>query len=364
MTFATPSTAAPPVPTTVPLSSPQPPAPRPRPPVHTLANASGIRVQFVPLGGIVLSVEVPDRTGAFANVSPGYGSLADYERDPNYFGAIIGRCANRIANARFTLDGVTCQVAANVPPNHLHGGPGGFHRREWRVAPAADGRSATLAYTSPAGEEGYPGTLAVLARYSVTDDDAFVVEFEATTDAPTPVNLTQHLYFNLAGAGVGDILDHELTLGASRFTPMGHGLLPTGEVRKVEGTPFDFRTPHRIGERIDADNEQLRRGSGYDHNYVLDGPVQGDGLRFAARLHHAGSGRTLELFTTEPGLQFYAGNTLRSPGEGAPPVARRSALALEPQHFPNAVNEPSFPSVILRPGGRYHARSEYRFLVG
>jgi aldose 1-epimerase len=328
--------------------------------VYTLANAAGMKVRFISPGGIIVSLDVPDRSGAFANVTPAYENYANYERDPNYFGAIVGRCANRIANARFTLDGTEHQLPANVPPNHLHGGPQGFHRQRWQVQPASNGRSAALTYTSPANEEGYPGTLEVVARYSVTDANVFIVEFEATTDAPTPVNLTQHLYFNLAGAGRGDILDHELTLRASRFTPMGEGLLPTGEIRSVEGTPFDFRRPLRIGARIDDDDEQLRRGGGYDHNFVLDTPNGADGLRLAATLRHA-SGRTLELLTTTPGLQFYAGNMLRSPGDGAPPVARRSALALEPQHFPNAVNEPSFPSPILRPGDRYVARTEYRF---
>lgn len=330
-------------------------------PVYTLANEAGMRLRFIALGGIILTLEVPDRAGAFANVTPAYDDLRWYEQDPNYFGAIVGRCANRIANAQFTLDGTVYRLPANVPPNHLHGGPGGFHRRRWRVAPAGDGRSAELTYTSPAGEEGYPGTLEVLARYVITDANAFVVEFEATTDAPTPVNLTQHLYFNLAGAGRGSILGHELTLGASRFTPMGEGLVPTGEVRSVDGTPFDFRSPHLIGERIGADDPQLRAGGGYDHNFVLDAPVSASGLRLAATLRDPMSGRTLDLLTTTPAMQFYAGNSLRSPGEGGPPVAPRSALALEPQHFPNAVNEPAFPSPILRPGERYFARTEYRF---
>lgn len=313
------------------------------------------------LGGIILSIEVPDRRGEMANVTPAYDDLGDYERDSNYFGALIGRYANRIANARFSLDGITHHVTRNDGPNHLHGGERGFHRREWSVARVGTD-TFELTRTSPAGEEGFPGRLEVRVRYSLSDENEVAVEYRATTDAPTPVSLTQHLYLNLAGAGARTILDHELTINAARFTPVGAGLVPTGQLRDVGNTPFDFTSPRLIGERIDLDDGQLRVADGYDHNFVLDTAAAAV-PRLAARLRHAASGRVMELFATDPGLQLYSGNVLAAPPRSTASIARRSALALEPQHFPDSPNQPSFPSTILRPGEEYRSRSVYRFLA-
>ncbi|MGQ0647205.1 MAG: aldose epimerase family protein [Gemmatimonadaceae bacterium] len=330
--------------------------------VHTLRNTTGLCVRFMAMGGIVLSVDVPDRTGQIINVTPGYGDPATYELDTNYLGALIGRYANRIAEARFTLDGVAVQLDANDGTNHLHGGRRGFHRRLWAVSPrhVDSGTAADLTYTSVAGEEGYPGTLAVHVIYHLTDDDSLDITYTATTDAPTVVNLTQHLYLNLAGAGT--ILDHELAINASRFTPVDAALIPTGELRSVTGTPFDFTSARRIGERIAADDDQLRHGRGYDHTLVLD-DFTGGALRLAARLMHRHSGRMVELFTTEPGLHFYSGQLLTAPRGLPTSIGRHSALALEPQHFPDSPNRRAFPATILRPGDTYRSRTVYRFSV-
>ena len=331
--------------------------------VFTLANACGMEVRFIAYGGIIVSIRVPDRDGVLADVTPGYDSLDDYRRDGRFFGAIIGRYANRIARSRFTLDGVEYALTENEGENHLHGGPGGFHRATWRVAPFEHpSAGAVLSHRSDAGDQGFPGTLDARVTYALTDDNELIVDYCATTDAPTPVNLTQHAYFNLAGHDAGDVLDHELTLNASHFMPVGAALLPAGPMRSVSGTPFDFTAPHRIGERIHEADEQLAIGHGYDHNFVLDRRDASE-LALAARVYEPRSGRVLEILTTEPGIQFYSGSGIGggAPGKGGYVYTGNAALALEPQHFPDSPNHPEFPSTILRPGDEYRSQTVYRF---
>ena len=324
----------------------------------TLTNPSGMEVRLAEYGGVIVSIKVPDRHGAMANVVHGFPTLAEYMRDTEYVGALVGRYANRIAGARFTLGGRSYQLAANERTSHLHGGVRGFSKVAWKAEAfqEADRVGVTLRYDSPEGEEGYPGALAAQVRYTLADDNSLACAITATTDAPTHVNFTQHSYFNLAGRDEArGILDHVLQLNAIRFLPVDERIVPTGEIRDVQGTPFDFTTPTPIGLRIDANDEQLRLGGGYDHNWVVDRP--NGGLAQAATLHEPTSGRTLELLTTQPGIQFYAGNSLRS-------RAPRSALALEPQHFPDTPNHPEFPSTVLSPGEEYRAQIVYRFRSG
>mgnify|MGYP006199544095 CR=1 FL=1 len=331
-----------------------------------LRSRSGVEVRAATYGGILLSIRVPDREGRFDDVTLGFDTLDRYvgENDP-YFGALIGRYANRIAGGRFTLDGRAYRLAVNNGPNHLHGGERGFDRVVWNAAPfAGEGRRGVVfAYTSPDGEEGYPGTLRVKVAYTLTDDDALVLDYEATTDAATPVNLTQHTYFNLAGPGTRDILDHVLTINADAFTPVDSTLIPTGELRPVEGTPFDFRQPTPIGARIGADDEQIRFGLGYDHNFVLQREDAGaDALVLAARVTEPESGRVMEVYTTEPGLQFYSGNFMDGQtGKGGIPMNFRTGLCLETQVFPDSPNQPHFPSTRLDPGQTYVNRIVLRF---
>jgi aldose 1-epimerase len=326
-------------------------------PVHafTLSNPAGMRAKIIDLGGIITELHVPDRDGVFGDVVLGFDRLEPYLADHPYFGALIGRYANRIAAGRFVLDGAPYQLDLNDGAHHLHGGRGGFHRQKWDAA--VDGAVLVLSRRSPAGEQGYPGTLDVVVRYALTDANELVMQCRAETDQPTPVNLTQHSYFNLAGDG--DILAHELTIFADAFTPIDAESIPLGGTAPVAGTPFDFRTPVAIGERIGWPDVQLRNGRGYDHNFVLSSP----GL--AARLHEPRTGRTLELFTTEPGVQFYSGNFLDGSLAGKGRVyGWRSGLCLEPQHFPDSPNRPAFPSTILRPAQSYTTESRYRFTVG
>jgi aldose 1-epimerase len=329
----------------------------------TLRNAHGIEVRAMTYGAIIVSLRVPDRAGKFDDVVLGHDDLAGYLTKPSYFGAVVGRYGNRIAKGRFTLDGKTYTLATNNGPNHLHGGVRGFDKVVWKVdPPAAGATSVTFRYTSPDGEEGYPGKLAARVTYTLSDKDELTFEYSATTDKATPVNLTQHSYFNLGVPG-RDILSHELTLEADRFTPVDATLIPTGELAPVNGTPFDFRKPTAIGARIGQDDEQLKRGGGYDHNFVLTGA--GEGLRRAARLADPGSGRTMEVLTTEPGVQFYTGNFLDGTikGKGGVVYKYRSGLCLETQHFPDSPNQPSFPSTILRPGKEYHSKTMLVFGV-
>jgi aldose 1-epimerase len=328
-------------------------------------TAAGIEVQAINYGGIIMSIKVPDRTGRVGDVVLGFDSPDGYLSDPPppYFGALIGRYGNRIAKGRFTLDGHTYTLAVNNAPNHLHGGNRGFDKVMWsaQTRETADGASLILSRTSPDGEEGYPGNLDARVTYTVTARGELVVDYYATTDKATPVNLTQHSYFNLAGEGSGDILAHELMINADRYTPVDDTLIPTGELAPVAGTPFDFRKATRIGARIAQDNPQLKNGKGYDHNWVLN--RSGSGLQLAARLHDPKSGRTLEVRTTEPGLQFYSGNFLDGTihGKNGHAYAHRGALCLETQHFPDSPNHPSFPSTILRPGQTYESKTVFTF---
>jgi aldose 1-epimerase len=339
--------------------------------VYTLKNAHGIELQVLDYGGIILSLTVPDRSGRSADVVLGLDSLADYVRASPYFGAIIGRYGNRIARGRFTLDGRTYTLARNNGPNHLHGGVRGFDKVVWDVSPFKrhDRSGLVLHYTSPDGEEGYPGTLRVTVTYTLTEANELIFDYHATTDRPTPINLTQHSYFNLAGDGPGrgDVLGHVLMINADRFTPVDSTLIPTGELRRVAATPFDFRTPTAIGARIDQDDEQLRHGRGYDHNFVLnqDGGDRRADLPLAARVYEPTSGRVLEIYTTEPGLQFYSGNYLDGTLHGKHGVVYRhhAGFALETQHFPDSPNHPQFPSTILVPGADYRSRTLLRFSV-
>jgi aldose 1-epimerase len=332
--------------------------------LFTFTNAHGMEARVMTYGGILVSLKVPDRDGRLGDVVLGHDSLAGYLRgNTAYFGAIVGRYANRIAAARFTLDGRTYELAANNGPNTLHGGRRGFDQRVWWGMPfQRDGTTGvTMTYTSPDGEEGYPGALTVRVTYSLTERNELIVDYEATTDRATPVNLTQHSYFNLRGEG--DVLGHVLTIDASRFTPVDAGLIPTGSPAPVEGTPFDFRRPVPIGARIADDDPQLRLSRGYDHNFVLDRP--GSALARAARLEEPVSGRTLEVRTTEPGLQFYSGNFLDGSvtGKGGRPYTHRAGLCLETQHFPDSPNRPDFPSTILRPGETLRSQTVFAFGV-
>jgi aldose 1-epimerase len=333
---------------------------------YTLTSASGVTITVLSYGGVIQSVLAPDRAGALADVTLGYDTLDGYLRDKSYLGALVGRFANRIRAGRFSLDGRVYTLATNAGGNHLHGGIRGFNKYVWTTEPFADGENIglRLEHVSPAGDEGYPGTLTARVTYTLTPAGALLMDFFATTDAPTPVNLTQHSYFNLAGTGVGDILGHTLELAAARFTPVDAQLIPIGELRPVQGTPFDFTTAETIGARIDENDEQLRLAGGYDHNFVLDHRAASD-LVLAARLTDPLSGRGLDIHTTEPGMQCYSGNFLDGTvaGKGGIPLAYRSGLALETQHFPNSPNEPSFPSTILRPGAEHRSRTIYHFVV-
>jgi aldose 1-epimerase len=331
--------------------------------LFTLTNARGLELRTLTHGGIIASLCLPDRPGRMADVVLGHDSLEEYLSDSSYFGAIIGRFANRIAGARFTVDGKPYRLAANDGPNHLHGGRTGFDRVVWHAAPFRTGHAAgvALSYISPDGEEGYPGNLRARVRYALTDGNELVVDFRATTDQATPVNLTQHTCFNLNGAG--DVLGHMLWINADLMTPVDEDLIPTGGVAAVAGGPFDFRTLTAIGARIEADDEQLRRGRGYDHNFVLKREYPG--LAHAAKVVEPTSGRTLDVYTTEPGLQFYSGNFIdgRVIGKEGRVYGPRAGLCLETQHFPDSPNQPGFPSTLLQPGSRYRSRTVFAFGV-
>jgi aldose 1-epimerase len=331
--------------------------------LFALRNAGGLLVKIATYGGIVVECHTPDREGRFADIVLGFDQLEDYERRSPYFGAIIGRCANRIANGRFTLAGRSYSLATNDGPNHLHGGRQGFDKRVWDAHAFTDRAALKLSRASPAGEEGYPARVDVEVTYSLSDTDELAIDYLATADASTPVNLTHHGYFNLRGAGDGDILAHELALSADAFTPVTATLIPTGEIAPLASTPFDFSAGVAIGSRIGADDEQLRRAGGYDHNFVVRGA---DGaLREIARVYEPASGRTLALASTEPGLQFYSGNFLDGTliGKAGRSYGHRGGFCLEPQHFPDSPNQPAFPSTILEPGETYRSRTIFRFGV-
>jgi aldose 1-epimerase len=332
--------------------------------IYTLTNAHGLEMRVISYGGIITSLKVPDRSGHFGDIVLGFDTIDGYLKDPPYFGALIGRYGNRIAKGQFTLDGKTFKLATNNGPNHLHGGVKGFDKVLWNSVPGTDsnGVSVALSRTSPDGDEGYPGNLQATVRYTLTDKNELAIDYRATTDKATPVNLTQHSYFNL-GDDSGDILGHELTIHASRYTPVDATLIPTGELATVDATPFDFRRATPIGARITAANAQLKNGGGYDHNWVLD--RSSPGLQPAARLVDPKSGRTLEIATTEPGLQFYSGNFLDGSitGKDGRVYRHRTGLCLETQHYPDSPNHPNFPSTILKPGQTYSSQTVFTFGV-
>jgi aldose 1-epimerase len=330
---------------------------------YTLKNANGMEVKIINYGGIIQSLKVPDKNGKIGDVALGYDTLGGYVTNSPYFGALIGRYGNRIAKGHFTLDGVTYTLAINNPPNSLHGGVQGFDKVVWTVNPAGStpGKRLELDYVSHDGEEGFPGKLKVKAVYTLTDDNGIRLDYTATTDKDTVVNLTQHSYWNLAGKG--DILGHEMYIDADKFTPVDSALITTGELKPVDGTPFDFRKPTAIGARIGQDDEQLKFGKGYDHNWVMNHPM--GTLALDARVTEPASGRFLEVWSTEPGMQFYCGNFLNGSitGKGGVVYQFRNAIVLEPQHFPDSPNHDNFPTTVLHPGETYHNTIIYKFGV-
>jgi aldose 1-epimerase len=330
--------------------------------LYTLSNKNGMQVAITNFGGIVVRIAVADRKGKAQDVVLGYDSLDGYLNDKAYLGAVIGRYGNRIAQGKFALDGVTYTLARNNGENSLHGGTKGFNKAVWgaREVATKDGPSVELTYLSKDGEEGYPGNLSVKVVYTLTDGNELKIEYSATTDKKTVLNLTNHSYFNLNPSG-SDILQHVLMIHADRFTPVDSGMIPTGELRSVAGTPFDFRKPTAIGARIEQDNEQLKLGRGYDHNFVLN--RKSKGVELAARVVEPTTGRVLEVLTDQPGVQFYTGNFLdgSARGKGGTEYARRSAFCLETQHFPDSPNHPKFPTTELKPGEKYDSTTIYRF---
>jgi aldose 1-epimerase len=331
--------------------------------LYTLRNNNGVEAGICNYGGLVIFLKVPDRKGQFGDVVLGYDYLSDYIKDSPYFGAMIGRYGNRIAKGKFKLNGQDYSLAINNGPNALHGGLKGFDKVVWepRFLASPEGPSLELKYVSKDGEEGYPGKLSVTAFYTLTDDNGLKLEYTATTDKDTVVNLTQHSYFNLAGKG--DILNHEVMIPADKFTPVDSTLIPNGELRPVERTPFDFRTPTAIGARIGQEDEQLKFGNGYDHNWVIN-KLMGK-LTLMARVYEPTSGRVLEVLSTEPGLQFYSGNFLdgKNTGKGGWVYQFRNGFCMEPQHYPDSPNQPNFPSVVLKPGQVYRNTIIFKFSV-
>lgn len=331
--------------------------------LFTLKNKNGIVAQITNYGGRVVSLWTPDKKGNYADIELGYNTLQGYLNSTEiYFGTLIGRYGNRIANGKFTLNDTTYTLAQNNGVNHLHGGKTGFNNVVWDAKQLSD-NELELTYLSKDGEEGYPGNLSVKVVYTLTDDNSLKTEYWATTDKSTPVNLTQHSFFNLKGAGNGDVNDHLMQIMADMYTPGDSTLITTGEIAPVEGTPMDFRKPVAIGERVNQDFQQLKYGLGYDHNWVLNKGIEG--LTFAARVVEPVSGRTLEVYTNEPGIQFYGGNFLKGKdvGKNGKKYGYRGAFCLETQHFPDSPNKPGFPSVILNPGQEYHSVCVYKFGV-
>lgn len=339
--------------------------------LYTLVNANGLRLTITPYGGIVVSLEVPDAKGSLGDIVLGFDSLSDYlspsyRRANPYFGALIGRYGNRIASGVFSLDDCEHALTINDGRHHLHGGVKGFDQQLWDSEPFENttGVGLKLSFTSQDGDQGYPGELIVNVNYTLSDDNALIIDYRAISTASTPVNLTQHSYFNLEGDGKGDILDHRLKIAAGAFTPVDDELIPTGEIRSVAGSPFDFREMASIGSRIEANDEQLARANGYDHNFVLDRRGVAPGVpTLAARLIAPNSGRVMEILTTEPGLQFYSGNFLDGSlcGKNGQAYGHRAGLALETQHFPDSPNKPAFPSTFLSPGEVYATQTRYIF---
>lgn len=329
--------------------------------IFTLRNANGMEARITNYGGIVVSLTAPDKNGQFADVVLGCEKLEDYVKGHPYFGALVGRYGNRIANGKFSINGVTYTLAQNNGTNSLHGGIKGFDKAVWNVRPVKRkaGPALELTYVSKDGEEGFPGNLSVKAVYTLTNDNALKLEFTATTDKETICNLTHHSYFNLAGKG--DVLGHEVYLNAEKMTPVASNLIPTGELRKVAGTPFDFSKPTAVGARIEQEDEQLKFGNGYDHNWVLK--KRKGSLGLVGTVYEATTGRLMEVSTTEPGVQFYTGNFLDGTikGKGGWVYQRRNGLCLEPQHYPDSPNHPEFPTTLLKPGETYKNTIVYRF---
>jgi aldose 1-epimerase len=329
--------------------------------LYTLTNSHGVEIRAMNYGGIILSIRVPDRKGQLADVVLGHETLEGYVPNPPFLGAVVGRYANRIANGTFTLDGKKYELPKNDGPNTLHGGIKGFDKVVWDGEPLKGKTGVAFTYLSKDGEEGFPGNLKVKVTYTLTDANELVIDYEAATDKATPINVSQHSYFNLAGEGNGDILSHEIMINADRFTPVDKNLIPTGELRPVKGTPFDFTTPTKIGAHIDDNYEQLVLGRGYDHNFVLD--RKGEGLTLAARVYEPTTGRVLEVSTDQPGVQFYTGNFLDGTvtGKQGDVYKHRYGFCLETQHYPDSPNHPDFPSTILKPGETFHSKTVFKF---
>ena len=333
--------------------------------LYSLTNANGMKVSITNYGGIITSIIVPDKDGNMGDVVLGFDNLDDYMKKSPYFGCIVGRYGNRIAKGKFTLNGKTYTLAVNNGPNHLHGGIVGFDKVVWDAEEVRGGDyvGLKLSYLSKDGEEGYPGNLSVAVTYLLTNDNEIKIQYEATTDQPTLCNLTNHSYFNLADGGASPILDQELMINADSFTPIDETSIPTGELKPVEGTPFDFRKPKKIGLDIDDDNQQLRNGQGYDHNFVLNGKA--GTLRLVATAVDPSTGRVLEVLTEEPGVQLYTGNFLDGSitGKNGIVYGYRHGFCLETQHYPDSPNHPNFPSTVLNPGEKYHTTTIYKFSV-
>jgi len=330
--------------------------------LYTLKNSHGVEVRAMNYGGIIQSIRVPDRDGKFADVVLGHDTAEGYIPNPPYIGAVVGRYANRIANGTFTLNGKTYTLPKNDGPNTLHGGTTRtFDKVMWESQPLKDKNGVLFEYLSKDGEEGFPGNLKVRVTYVLTDSNELVIDYEATTDKATPINVSQHSYFNLKGEGNGDILDHEIMINADRFTPVDKNLIPTGELRPLKGTPFDFTKSTRIGSRIDDNYEQLTLGHGYDHNFVIN--RKGAGMTLAARVYEPTTGRVLEVSTTQPAVQFYTGNFLDGSvtGKSGHVYKRRNGLCLETQHYPDSPNHPDFPNTILKPGEKFHQTTAFKF---
>lgn len=331
--------------------------------LYKFKNTLGTEMTVTNLGGVIVALKTADRNGLFEDIVLGYDSLTGYIKAPSFFGALVGRYGNRIAKGKFTLDGQTYTLAKNNGENHLHGGLKGFDKVVWTATPSssAEGASLKLTYLSKDMEEGYPGNLQVEVNYTLTNDNQLKIDYNATTDKKTVINLTNHSYFNLSGNTKRDILDHVLTISASKFLPVDKGLIPTGELKDVAGTPFDFTSPKVVGERIDSDDPQIKTGGGYDHCWVFDKAT--GALELGATLYDSTSGRYMEMFTTEPGTQFYSGNFLNGTvtGKFNTVYNKRYALCLETQHFPDSPNQPKFPSVVLSPGEVYKTQTIYKF---
>jgi len=329
--------------------------------LYTLTNSQGLEVKVMNYGAIIISLRVPDRKGQLADIVLGHEKLEGYTPNPPYLGALVGRYANRIANGTFTLAGQKYELPKNDGPNTLHGGIKGFDKVVWDGAPLKTKAGVAFSYLSKDGEEGFPGNLKVRVTYTLTDANELVVDYEATTDKATPINLSQHSYFNLAGEGNGDILNHEIMINAERFTPVDKNLIPTGELRPVKGTPFDFRASTRVGDHINDNYDQLILGHGYDHNFVIS--RKGAGLELAARVFEPTTGRIMEVLTTQPGVQFYTGNFLDGTvtGKQGHVYKHRYGLCLETQHFPDSPNHPEFPTTILKPSETFRSKTVFKF---